>query len=93
MRLISWTLQSGSEQLHPTTDLLKGGPKTLEWTTMAQEAFQNAKRLLATAIPLQHPTLQAELSLATDTSDNHIGGVMQRNLGTIGDHVVSFPES
>jgi hypothetical protein len=33
--------------LKPLTDLLKGGAKTLEWTVSAQEAFQNAKRLLA----------------------------------------------
>ncbi len=55
-----------------------GEAKTLEWTTSAQEAFQNAKRLLAAAVPLQHPAPNAELSLATDASDTHIGGVMQQ---------------
>jgi hypothetical protein len=35
----------------PLTDLLKGGAKTLEWAVSAQEAFQNAKRLLAAACP------------------------------------------
>jgi hypothetical protein len=64
--------------LKPLTDLLKGGAKTLEWTVSAQEAFQNAKRLLATSVPLQHPARNAELSLATDVSDTHIGGVMQQ---------------
>jgi hypothetical protein len=49
----------------------------LEWTATAQEAFQNAKRLLAVAEPLQHPAPQAELSLATDASDTHISGIMQ----------------
>ncbi len=53
----------------------------LEWTVSAQEAFQNAKRLLAAAVPLQHPAPNAELSLATDTSDTHIGGVMQQKSG------------
>jgi hypothetical protein len=51
----------------------------LQWTTAAQEAFQQAKRLLAAAEPLQHPAPNAELSLATDASDTHIGGVMQQN--------------
>ncbi len=37
--------------LRPLTDLLKGGAKTLEWTVSAQEAFQNAERLLAAADP------------------------------------------
>jgi hypothetical protein len=53
----------------------------LEWTVSAQEAFQNAKRLLAAAVPLQHPAPNAELSLATDASDTHIGGVMQQKSG------------
>jgi hypothetical protein len=60
---------------------MKGGPKRLEWTTPAQEGFQNAKRLLAAAVLLQHPTPQAELSLATDASDTHICGVMQQKSG------------
>ncbi len=50
----------------------------MQWTAAAQEAFQQAKRLLATAVPLQHPAPNAELSLAADASDTHIGGVMQQ---------------
>jgi hypothetical protein len=65
----------------PLTDLLKAGAKTLEWTVSAQEAFQNAKRLLAAAVPLQHPAPNAELSLATDASDTLIGRVMQQKSG------------
>jgi hypothetical protein len=53
----------------------------LEWTVSAQEAFQNAKRLLAAAVPLQHPAPNAELSLATDAFDTHIAGVMQQKSG------------
>jgi hypothetical protein len=64
--------------LHPFTDLLKGGPRTLQWTAKAQESFQKVKRLLAAAVLLQHPSPTAELSLATDASDTHIGGVMQQ---------------
>ncbi len=67
--------------LHPLTDLLKGGPRTLQWTATAQESFQKVKRLLAAAVLLQHPSPTAELSLATDTSDTHIGGVMQQKSG------------
>ncbi len=32
-------------------------------------------------MPLQHPAPNAELSLATDASDTHIGGVMQQKSG------------
>ncbi len=67
-------LPNCAQILKPLTDLLKGGAKTLEWTVSVQEAFQDAKRLLAAAVPLKHPAPNAELSLATDASDTHIGG-------------------
>ncbi len=67
--------------LKPLTDFLKGGAKILEWTVSAQEAFQNAKRLLSVAVPIQHPAPNAELSLASDTSDTPIGGVVQQKSG------------
>jgi hypothetical protein len=38
------------------------GGGTLEWTYKAQKTFQNAKRLLAAAVPLQHPSPNAELA-------------------------------
>jgi hypothetical protein len=74
-------LPNCAQVLCPLTDRLKGGPKTLEWTAPAQEAFQNAKCLLAAVVPLQHPAPQAKLSLTTDASATHIGGVMQQKLG------------
>jgi hypothetical protein len=67
--------------LRPLTHLLKGAAKTMEWTASAQEAFQNAKWLVAAVVPLQHPAQNAELSLATDASDTHIGGVVQQKSG------------
>jgi hypothetical protein len=74
-------LPNCAQVLHPLTDLLKGGPRTLQWTGTAQESFQKVKRLLAAAVPLQHPSPTAELSLATDASNTHIGGVMQQKSG------------
>jgi hypothetical protein len=70
-------LPNCAQVLRPLTDLLMEGPKTLERTASAQEAFQNAKRLLAAAVPLQHPVPHSELSLATDAFDTHSSGVMQ----------------
>jgi hypothetical protein len=70
-----------AQVLSPFTDLLKGGAKTLEWIASAQQAFQDAKRLLAVAVPLQHPAPTAEPSLATDAFDIHLGGVMQQKSG------------
>jgi hypothetical protein len=74
-------LPNCAQVLNPLTDLLKGGAKTLEWTATAQDSFQNAKRLLVDAVPLQNPAPNAELSLATDASDIHIRGVMQQKSG------------
>jgi hypothetical protein len=68
-------LPNCAQVLKPLTNLLKGWAKTLEWTVSAQGAF------LAAAVLLQHPAPNAELSLATDASDTHIGGVMQQKSG------------
>jgi hypothetical protein len=53
----------------------------LEWTSSAQEAFQNAKCLVAATVPLQHLSPTADLSIATGTSGTHIRGVMQQKSG------------
>ncbi len=68
--------------LRPLTNLIKGGPRVLEWTASAQESFQKTKQLLATAVMLQYPSPTAELSLATDASNTHIGDIMQQKSGT-----------
>jgi hypothetical protein len=86
-------LSNCAQVLRNLTDLLKGGPKTLEWAATEQEAFQSEKRLLAAAVPLLHPAPQVELSLPTDTSDTHIGGVMNQIRGTIGGHLDFSPEN
>ena len=62
--------------LQPLTDALKGAPKTLEWPPAAAAAFGAAKAALAAAVPLAHPAPNAVLSLATDASDTHVGGVL-----------------
>jgi hypothetical protein len=73
-------LPNCAQVLKPLTNLLRGEAKTLKWTASDQEAFQNAKCLLA--VPLQHtPAQNAELSLATGASDTHIRGVMQQKSG------------
>ncbi len=75
-------LPNCAQVLKLLTNLLKrGGAKTLEWIVSTQEAFQIAKRLLVAAVPLQHPVPNAELSLTSDASDTHIGGVMQQKSG------------
>jgi hypothetical protein len=64
--------------LQPLTDLLRGNPKTLEWTASAADAFTAAKAALVAAVPLSHPAPGATLALAVDASDTHVGGVLQQ---------------
>jgi hypothetical protein len=71
-------LPSIAGTLQPLTDLLRGNPKTLVWSESAAAAFGAAKAALAAATSLVHPLPGAVISLATDASDTHIGGVLQQ---------------
>ncbi len=67
--------------LQPLTDLLRGNPKTLVWSESAAATFSAAKAALAalaTTTSLVHPLPGAVISLATNASDTHIGGVLQQ---------------
>ena len=67
--------------LKPLTDLLRGAPKKLLWSSDADAAFTKAKAALVVAVPLSHPAPGAVLSLAVDASDTHVGGVLQQLQG------------
>jgi hypothetical protein len=56
-------LANCTKVLRPLTDLLKGWAKPLEWIASAQEALQNAKGLLAVAVPLLHPPQMLSFTL------------------------------
>jgi cleavage and polyadenylation specificity factor subunit 1 len=45
-------LSGCTDVLRPLTDLLRGSPKMLQWTTVVEEAIQDAKRLLTKEVPL-----------------------------------------
>ena len=62
--------------LHPLTEALKGNPKGLSWTAEMQTTA--VRVALAATVPLTHPLPTAELSLATDASDSHIGSILQQ---------------
>ena len=64
--------------LKPLTDALKGKPKHLTWDTERNTAFNKAKSALSSACSLAHPDTSAEVSLAVDASNTHIGGVLQQ---------------
>ncbi|MEG2138194.1 MAG: reverse transcriptase domain-containing protein, partial [Oscillospiraceae bacterium] len=64
--------------LQPLTDALVGNPKTLTWGPLLAASFAAAKTALVDAAPLAHPAPGAALSLASDASDSHVGGVLQQ---------------
>jgi hypothetical protein len=46
-----------------------------------ETAFTATKAALVAAVPLAHPLPGAVLALATDTSDTHVGAVLQLQVG------------
>jgi hypothetical protein len=63
--------------LKPLTDATSGTGQ-LSWTPAMQLAFDTAKSLLASAVPLHHQHPSAKLSSATNASDTHVGAVLQQ---------------
>ncbi len=63
------------------TAAVSGNPKTLPWTPDMETAFAAAKVALVSTVPLAYPLPGAVLALATDTSDTHVGAVLQQQVG------------
>jgi hypothetical protein len=77
----------------PVTDFLRGNPKTLEWTSAAEEDFQGTKNLLARAVPLQHLSLMVSFLWPLTPPIPISEASCDKNQKTIGVLWVSFPES
>jgi hypothetical protein len=56
-------------------------PASPAHSTPSPLAFATAKAALVAAVPLVHPLPGAVLALATDTSDTHVGVVLQQQVG------------
>jgi RNase H-like domain found in reverse transcriptase len=73
-------LPKAAKVLKPLTDNLRGGQAAaVECSPAMVSAFQEAKQMLCQAACLAHPDVGAELSLAVDASDSHIGAVLQQS--------------
>ena len=55
-----------------------GKHSQLEWTKKMEKAFVNAKAAHTDATHLAHPIQEAELSLAVDASNHHVGVALQQ---------------
>jgi transposase InsO family protein len=62
----------------PLTNATAGKPKNLSWTAEMLQSFEAAKAALAAAVPLHFPDPAADISLAVDASDSHVGAVLQQ---------------
>jgi hypothetical protein len=67
--------------LLPLTEFLKGSKKgstQIEWSPAMRAAFTKVKQAVAAATLLAHPVAGAELALAVNASDIHVGVVLQQ---------------
>jgi len=65
--------------LKPLTDTLRAGKAAcLQWSTEMELAFAASKQRLAEVAELAHPQQKAQLVLAVDASNTHMGAVLQQ---------------
>jgi len=67
--------------MRPLTNVLRGEKcGQLEWTEEMTAAFVASKERLVRVAQLAHPDPAAELILAVDASDHHMGAVLQHKV-------------
>ena len=77
-------IKGAAALLKPLTDSTRGpgGKSTpLQWTVQLSDSFRAAKEALAAATVLDHPQHDAQLALAVDASDHHVGAALQQLTG------------
>ena len=71
-------IKHAAHHLYPLYNLLKGKPKTFDWTPECQASFDASKDALANATLLHHPIPGAQLALTTDASKFALGGTLEQ---------------
>ena len=79
-----------AKTLKSLTFALKGSSKLLVWTENMTTAFSATKEALISTMKLNHPNPSAQLSLAVDALDTHVGAVLQQLQMEIRLHFHSF---
>ncbi len=75
-------IPAAAQILLPLTEALKGSkPAKLCWTPAMVHTFSSIKAALCQATVLSHPDPEAEICLAVDASNTHIGAVLQQREG------------
>ncbi|KAL0180404.1 hypothetical protein M9458_025846 [Cirrhinus mrigala] len=67
---------------NPLTNLLKGHPKTLNWTTEATTVFEILKKAFTQAPLLTHPDPDLPFVVEVDASTTGVGAVLSQHHGT-----------
>ncbi|KAL0161004.1 hypothetical protein M9458_044729, partial [Cirrhinus mrigala] len=75
-------IQGFSHITNPLTNLLKGHPKTLNWTTEATTAFDTLRRAFTQAPLLTHPDPDIPFVVEVDASTTGVGAVLSQHHGT-----------
>jgi hypothetical protein len=79
--------------LLPLTDSLRSDQGWV-WSPAMQHSFQLIKDTLASVVVLTHPDPAAEVNLAVDASNTHIGAVLQRGTpAAVGDRWIFLARS
>ena len=73
-------LEGAARVLAPLTDALKEPGKSLSLSPALDSTFTRAKDLLSSVAELVHPQSDTPISLSVDTSDTHLGAVLQQFL-------------
>ena len=79
-----------AKTLKSLTFALKGSSKLLVWIENMTTAFSATKEALISTMKLNHPNPSAQLSLAVDALDTHVGAVLQQLQMEIRLHFHSF---
>ncbi|KAL0146797.1 hypothetical protein M9458_057736 [Cirrhinus mrigala] len=75
-------IQGFSHITNPLTNLLKGHPKTLNWTIEASTAFETLKKAFTQAPLLTHPDPDLPFVVEVDASTTGVGAVLSQHHGT-----------
>ena len=73
-------LREAAAVLAPLMNTFRGPGKSLDWSLALDFTFCRAKVLLAAVPELFHPCPGAQISLAVNASDSHLGSVLQQLL-------------
>ena len=84
-------LRGAARVLAPLTNALKGTGKTLTWTSDLEAAFRHAEDLLIKVPELTHPRPSAPISIDMDSSDSHVGAVLQQRIEDASSPLAFFP--